>query len=138
MVYTNPSAAVRGLLEEEEPPTTEEEDDMIKALALCMGLACIAMTPAEAQTLVNSTSNANAAASLMPVFAQGINSMRSHGAHRPNARQHRPLAPRRVVGKPIAPQKIITEHPPASAHKFRCFANGQPSGGPGTGTGWCD
>ncbi len=29
------------------------------------------------------------------------------------------------------------EHPFGTPGEYRCFANGQRSGGPGTGTGWC-
>jgi hypothetical protein len=45
---------------------------------------------------------------------------------------------RRVVGQPIAPQRTVTEHPPGTSNQYRCFADRRPSGGPGTGTGWCD
>ncbi len=50
---------------------------------------------------------------------------------------YQPGAPRRVVGGPIAPQRLITEHAPREEGQFRCNADRTPSGGPGTGTGWC-
>lgn len=46
--------------------------------------------------------------------------------------------PRRVTGPPIAPQQIMRDHPPGTPSQYRCFPDGRPSGGPGTGTGWCD
>lgn len=42
---------------------------------------------------------------------------------------------RRVIGKPIAPHTIITEHPPGTPRQYRCNADRRPAT---PGTGWCD
>jgi hypothetical protein len=45
----------------------------------------------------------------------------------------------RRVGRPEAPIRLTTEHPPGTPNQFRCDATtGQPTGGPGTGNAWCD
>jgi hypothetical protein len=67
--------------------------------------------------------------------AMGLGALRS--AMRQQRRQsHRPQI-RRVVGKPIRPIHVIEERPPGRPGQYRCTADGKPSGGPHTGTGWC-
>lgn len=49
-------------------------------------------------------------------------------------RHHRP---RRVIGS-FADSVTVVEHPfRGVSNQYRCWKNGKPSGGPGTGTGWC-
>jgi hypothetical protein len=47
-------------------------------------------------------------------------------------------ATRRIVGGPESGRTTIVEHPPGVQGQYRCWVlTGQPSGGPGSGDGYC-
>ena len=108
----------------------------LKTAALCAAIACGSAVPAHAQYISGAPlfSPQGMIGSISQMYSRVVgNGYGYRGGYR------RPPPGWCPPGQQQAIRLVrhVEERPFTSGSQYRCFADGRPSGGPGTGTGWC-